>query len=103
MPHVLVPSSRERSLITTRKMFQLPSFNVFSWRQGSGGTGSKGQVIQIPSVEIHDIETSPEKPTRSLKHLLRANHVNHSILFHDDQFHNHVPHVRVMVLPGRSS
>ena len=51
------------------------------------------QSIDLPSVEIHDVETAAEKRPRTLKHLLRANHVNHSIIYHDLIFHNHMPHL----------
>lgn len=51
------------------------------------------QSIDLPSVEINDVETAPEKRPRTLKHLLRANHVNHSILYHDLQYHNHMAHL----------
>lgn len=51
------------------------------------------QSIDLPSVEIHDVETAPEKRPRTLKHLLRANHVNHSIIYHNLQYHNHMPHL----------
>ncbi|KAF2968580.1 hypothetical protein GQX73_g4955 [Xylaria multiplex] len=49
--------------------------------------------IDIPPVEVHNVETAPEKRPRTLKHLLRANHVNHSIIYHDLRFHNHMPHI----------
>lgn len=49
--------------------------------------------IDLPSVEVHDVETAPEKRPRTLKHLLRANHVNHSIIYHDLRFDNHMPHI----------
>ncbi|KAG0648178.1 hypothetical protein D0Z07_5847 [Hyphodiscus hymeniophilus] len=49
--------------------------------------------IDLPSVPIHDVETAAEKRPRTLKHLLRANHVNHSVIYHDLQFHNHMPHL----------
>ncbi|KAI6716721.1 hypothetical protein PZA11_003390 [Diplocarpon coronariae] len=51
------------------------------------------QFIDLPSVEINDVETAAEKRPRTLKHLLRANHVNHSILYHHLQYHNHMPHL----------
>lgn len=51
------------------------------------------QSIELPCVEINDVETAPEKRPRTLKHLLRANHVNHSILYHNLQYHNHMPHL----------
>lgn len=49
--------------------------------------------IDLPSVPIHDVETAAEKRPRTLKHLLRANHANHSIIYHNLQFHNHMPHL----------
>ncbi|OTB10543.1 hypothetical protein K445DRAFT_322891 [Daldinia sp. EC12] len=51
------------------------------------------RTIDIPPVEVHNVETSPEKRPRTLKHLLKANHVNHSILYHNLEFHNHLPHI----------
>src|ERR1700710_908764 len=51
------------------------------------------QSIDLPSVEINDVETAPEKRPRTLKHLIRANHVNHSIVYHNLQYHNHMPHL----------
>lgn len=51
------------------------------------------QSIDLPSVEIHDVETAPEKRPRTLKHLIRANHANHSIIYHNLQYHNHMPHL----------
>jgi hypothetical protein len=51
------------------------------------------QSIDIQSVEINDVETAPEKRPRTLKHLFRANHVNYSILYHNLQYHNHMPHL----------
>lgn len=63
------------------------SLNLFRWR-------NKTTFIDIPSVEIHDVETATEKRARRLKHLLKLNHANHAILFHDLHFHNHMPHVR---------
>ena len=51
-------------------------------------------AIDITSVEIHDVETKPEKRARTLKHLLKLNHANHAVIYHDLHFHNHMPHVR---------
>lgn len=47
----------------------------------------------IPPVEPADFETSPEKRDRALKHLLRANHQNYSVLYSNLVYHNHTPHV----------
>lgn len=54
---------------------------------------NRTRTIDIPPVEIHNVETVPEKRPRTLKHLLRANHVNHCILYHGLEFHNHLPHI----------
>ncbi|QSZ34150.1 hypothetical protein DSL72_005738 [Monilinia vaccinii-corymbosi] len=54
--------------------------------------GSSTRPINLPPVEIHDIETAPEKRPRTLKHLLKSNHINHSILYNHNRFHNHLPH-----------
>jgi hypothetical protein len=51
------------------------------------------QSIDLSSVQLHDVETAPEKRPRTLKHLIRANHVNHSIIYHNLQYHNHMPHL----------
>ena len=59
---------------------------------GFGRTSTAGK-IDIPSVEIHDVETSPDKRDRRLKHLLKLNHANFSILWNNLRFHNHTPHL----------
>jgi hypothetical protein len=56
-------------------------------------TPSEPERIDIPPVEVHNIDIDPEKRSRTLKHLLRANHVNHSIIYHDLRFDNHCPHI----------
>jgi hypothetical protein len=70
-------------------MFQLPSFKLPFLSAQRGDYPS----IDLPSVEIHDVETAAEKRPRTLKHLLKANHANHSIIYHNLTFHNHTPHV----------
>ncbi|KAK0656817.1 hypothetical protein B0T16DRAFT_400293 [Cercophora newfieldiana] len=49
--------------------------------------------IDLDSVEVHCIDSHPDKRPRTLKHLLRANHLNHSIIYHNLQFDNHTPHI----------
>lgn len=49
--------------------------------------------INIPAIEVHNVDTAPDKLPRTLKHLLKANHVNHSIIYHNLQFDNHMPHI----------
>ncbi|KAK8050644.1 hypothetical protein PG994_012374 [Apiospora phragmitis] len=51
------------------------------------------QSIDLPPVKVHELESSPEKRTRTLKHLLKANHVNHSVTYGPNYFHNHTPHI----------
>ncbi|MCJ1313482.1 hypothetical protein MMC25_007160 [Agyrium rufum] len=59
-----------------------------------GGPQFSGtQPIKIAPVEVHDIETGADKRSRTLKHLLKLNHVTHSIVYHDLQYHNHLPHI----------
>lgn len=57
------------------------------------GSGSKLKAIRLPPVEVHNVETNPDKRARCLKHLLKANHVNYSIIYHNLQYDNHNPHV----------
>lgn len=57
------------------------------------GSDESRKRINIPAVEVHNVDTAPEKLPRTLKHLLRANHVNHSIIYHNLQFDNHMPHI----------
>lgn len=68
----------------------LPYFSFL--RRGVSSSSDSGH-IDLPSVEIHNVETAPDKRPRTLKHLLRANHVNHSLLYHNLQYDNHMPHV----------
>ncbi|KAF7588849.1 hypothetical protein BBP40_005096 [Aspergillus hancockii] len=64
----------------------LPSLKGFiPWRDRS--------FIDIPPVEIHEIDTAQEKPARALKHLLKLNHSNYSVLYNERKFHNHTPHI----------
>jgi Questin oxidase-like len=57
------------------------------------GSSRALQSINIPSVEIHEVETMPDKRPRTLKHLLKANHANFAIFSNKLQFHNHMPHI----------
>jgi hypothetical protein len=49
--------------------------------------------IDLDPVEVHTIDSDLDKRPRTLKHLLRANHLNHSIIYHNLQFDNHTPHI----------
>ena len=62
----------------------LPDFS--SWASSASG-------IKLSKVKTHEIEAQPEKRARTLKHLLKANHINHSIIYNDLRFHNHLPHI----------
>ena len=74
-------------------MFTLPSFKLPAFLTSDD---KHYPSIDIPPVPTHDVETSAEKRPRTLKHLLKANHANHSIIYHDLRFHNHAPHVSVL-------
>lgn len=56
--------------------------------------------FKIPPPKIHDLENAPEKPARALKYLIKLNHANHAILFHERKFYNHVPHVSFLNYPN---
>ncbi|KAF2132730.1 hypothetical protein P153DRAFT_420675 [Dothidotthia symphoricarpi CBS 119687] len=71
-------------------MFNLPRISLPSFLRFEGGNHP---AIHLPSVEIHDTETAAEKRPRTLKHLLKANHANYSIIYNDLRFHNHTPHI----------
>jgi hypothetical protein len=70
----------------------LVSYWKQTWRSWTGGSAESSN-IDIPPVEVHDIESAVEKRPRTLKHLLKANHVNHAIIYHDLRFDNHLPHL----------
>ena len=79
------------------------SANMFSFRSLthiggltrfiSNALTSSSDGIALPKVAIHDIEENPDKRARTLKHLVKANHINHAIIYHNLQFHNHAPHI----------
>ena len=56
------------------------------------GSDSRSRAINLTSVEIHKIETNPDRRARCLKHLLKANHVNYAIAYNNLRFDNHMPH-----------
>ncbi|ODA83971.1 hypothetical protein RJ55_02489 [Drechmeria coniospora] len=56
--------------------------------------GPASTSIDLPSVESHRLEDDPDRRARCLKHLLKANHVSHSIA--DSSvgcFHNQIVHL----------
>lgn len=57
------------------------------------GSGSRSKAINLPSVEIHRVETNPDRRARCLKHLLKANHVNYAVVYHNLEWDNHCPHL----------
>jgi hypothetical protein len=73
-------------------MFHLPHQNVFTYLSRLIPS-FQTSPINIPSVAIHDIETTSDRRARTLKHLIKANHANFSILFHGLRFHNHTAHI----------
>lgn len=80
----------------------LRTFNMFSsfslpFKILGLGASNKNDTVHRPvtvkPVPVHEIETSRDKRARALKHILKINHANHSIIYHSLQFHNHAPHV----------
>jgi hypothetical protein len=73
-------------------MFTLPRENVFSYISRVLPSWTT-KPINIPAVETHDIEVSADRRARTLKHLIKANHANYSILYHGLKYHTHMPHI----------
>ncbi|PVH99172.1 hypothetical protein DM02DRAFT_594711 [Periconia macrospinosa] len=71
-------------------MFSLPSFRLPTFFNSDS---KKYPSIDIDSVEIHDVKNAADKRPRTLEHLLKANHADHSIIYHNLTFHNHTPHI----------
>lgn len=61
-------------------------------------SGAETRSIDLPSVQIQDLETGTDRRTTTLKHLIKANHANFSVLYHNLQFDNHMAHVGVLLL-----
>ncbi|KAF7546635.1 hypothetical protein G7Z17_g8298 [Cylindrodendrum hubeiense] len=62
------------------------------------GSGQKPEAtdlptIDLPPVEVHHVETNLDKRARCLKHLLKANHSNYSMVYHNLQYDNQNPHI----------
>lgn len=66
---------------------RFPSLPSWSW----ASPFSSG--INLPPGDVHDVEERAEKRARTLKHLIKANHINHSITYNELRFHNHTPHI----------
>jgi hypothetical protein len=74
-------------------MLSRASFSRSSFSLPFGWSSSRRSSVDLPPVDLHSIETAAEKRPRTLKHLLKANHANYSIIYHNLQFHNHCSHV----------
>ena len=83
-------------------MFSSISFSN-PFRFGTYFSRSSVQGVQVESVGIHDVETSQDRSGRALKHLLKLNHVNFSICYHNLQYHNHIPHVRIIAKRSKAT
>ena len=70
-------------------MFSLNSL----WSSPTSWGSFGGSSIKLPKAQVHAYEEQPEKRARTLKHLLKANHINHSVIYNELRFHNHTPHV----------
>jgi hypothetical protein len=55
--------------------------------------GSSSRPIDLKAVPVHSIETSTDRRARRLKHLIKANHANHAVLYHNLEFDNHLSHI----------
>ncbi|PHH89156.1 hypothetical protein CDD83_6588 [Cordyceps sp. RAO-2017] len=59
----------------------------------AGGSQPKARAIGVAPVQVHQIETNPDRRARCLKHLLKANHVNYAIALNELLFVNHNAHL----------
>ena len=53
---------------------------------------SDTEDAHMKPILVHDIETLSSNSARRVKHLLRLNHTNYSVLYNNGRFHNHSPH-----------
>ena len=60
---------------------------------GFGRTSKAGTVVDIPKIEVHDVETFVDERYLCLNQLLTLNHTNYSVLYNELRFHNHTPHI----------
>ena len=90
------------STSTTNNMFQVKGF-LHQFLGAPGTTGACGDsdtdiypTVRLPPVEVVDVEQLHEKRDRAMRHLVRLNHLEHSVLYagyRGIKFHNHIPHV----------
>lgn len=57
------------------------------------GSSSRYGTIDLPRVQVHHVETTPDRRARSLKHLIKANHVNYALIYRNLEFDNHNAHL----------
>lgn len=51
------------------------------------------QRVRVEKEPVYTVEEIPEKRARTVKHLIQANHSIFSVIYHNLEFHNHLPHV----------
>ncbi|KAF2860834.1 hypothetical protein K470DRAFT_257610 [Piedraia hortae CBS 480.64] len=67
---------------------------MFQFRLPSWASLGSSNPLNIPPVHIHSIESLPEKRARTLKHLLKGNHINHSLFSNNDyDSYNPISHI----------
>lgn len=71
----------------SHRMFQFKLPALSSFLPATSGP------VKVSKAEVHDVEENPDKRARTLKHLLKANHINHSVIYNELRFHNHAPHI----------
>lgn len=57
-------------------------------------------TVRLPPVGVVDVEQLHEKRDRAVRHLVKLNHLHHSVLYggyNGSKFHNHIPHVSLGV------
>ncbi|KAL1632036.1 hypothetical protein SLS56_004081 [Neofusicoccum ribis] len=51
------------------------------------------QRIGVEKEPVYAVEEKAEKRARTVKHLVQANHSIFSVIYHNNEFHNHTPHI----------
>ncbi|KAK7526913.1 uncharacterized protein IWZ02DRAFT_444902 [Phyllosticta citriasiana] len=62
----------------------------YAWYQFPNLLSSR---VKVSKDKVCDFEEKPEKSARALKHLLQENHSIFAVIYHNLEFHNHMPHV----------
>lgn len=89
MPHY--PCFNDPDMAYTYAMFSFRTLGISrpSWLSMSPNIAN----AEIQGISIYDLEQDDDKAAQTANRLIKANHINYSILYNDFKFHNHCSHV----------